>query len=539
MRTKTMKGVSFVLLGLALLLLIFLNLFYQDHWLDSDMAAEMIFSRLLAGSGHLFGTTDWYYSTEFRVLYTQLIMTPLFWISDNWHLIRLVTNVVTYVLMLVSYFYMMRPLKVEVHWTALTGILLLLPFSETMITHMQMGNTYMPHVILLFFFFGMFLRLAEREDYGRIRRAEISLFYVLLGVVCGVSGVRYLLAMQCPLMIASLFYLMGSEEFQLFRSQFGVNQNSRGYWKRIWKSERAAYLRYGFLGVLAGGAGYCINVLWVSQEYVFQTYERTNFIAVYQGILWERVQNALGSLLMLFGYIPEKGFLSLRGLVTLLSFAMIGIFLYCGVRMYKKSRGQRFFVMLFLAVALALNVFVFVFTTSTMVPRYYITILIFAIPALAFYLESGEPVFDKVTLGVLLGTCLCVSSAKITLSFLTVDKNEDKRQVASFLAESEYVFGYATYWNANILTELTDGKVEVANILDPESLAYFEWSSPMKYYREDYHSGEVFLLLTEEEVREYEGARALEEGRQVYEDDSYRVFVYDSAEDLLSCGVWR
>ena len=41
MKTKIAKFGPYVLLGLIFLMLIFLNIFYQDHWLDSDMAAEM------------------------------------------------------------------------------------------------------------------------------------------------------------------------------------------------------------------------------------------------------------------------------------------------------------------------------------------------------------------------------------------------------------------------------------------------------------------------------------------------------------------
>ena len=277
--------------------------------------------------------------------------------------------------------------------------------------------------------------------------------------------------------------------------------------------------------------------MWVSRKFVFQTYDATNFIAVYQGVLWERAQNALGSLLMLFGYIPDKGFLSLRGLITLIAFVLIGIFCYCGVRTWKdckKSYGQRFFVILFLAVAMAVNVFVFVFTTSTMVPRYYITILIFVLPVLAIYFGGEEPLLDRTVAGLLLALCLCMSTAKVTLSFLTVDKNADKREAAAYLEENGYDFGFATYWNANIVTELTDGKVEVGNILDPESLEYFKWSSPVKYYEEAYHQGEVFLLLTAEEAQAYEEARALQNGEKVYEDGKYVIFVYENAHELMS-----
>lgn len=525
---------AYVLLGMAFLILIVLNLCFHDRWLDSDMAAEMIFSRLLAQEGHVFAAADWYYSTEFRVLYTQLIMAPLFLITDNWHLIRAATNIVTYVLMLTAYFYMMAPLKVDKRWTALTGTILLLPFSETMITHMQMGNTYMWHVILLLFFFGMFLRLVQGGSYGKGRRWVLRICYAALSVVCGVSGVRYLLAMQCPLVLTAILYMAASEEFRRFRTRFGTCPDAREDWKRVWE-RYGGYLRYSFLGAVCSVLGYGLNVLWVSRNYVFQTYGATNYIAVYQGILWERLQNALGSLLMLFGYIPDKGFLSLRGVVTLFSFVLIALFIYFVIKAYRQREGRRFFTVLFLAVAFAVNVFVFVFTNSTMVPRYYITLFIFALPAAAFYFEGKEPLLDRLAVGALLLVCFGMGTLKILFSFLTTDKNEDKRAVAEFFMENEYDFGYATYWNANIMTELTNGKVEVANIIDPESLAFFKWSSPMKYYEENYHQGAVFLLLTSEEAEEYEDAGALRTGEQVYADGHYVVLVYESVDELMSC----
>lgn len=533
MKEKIREWWPFAVLGAVLLGLVFLNLFCQDHWLDSDMAAEMIFSRLLAESGHVFATEEWYYSTEFRFLYTQLIMAPLFRLLGDWHLIRTITNIATYVMMLVAYFYMMKPLRVKRRWVALTGTILFLPFSETMMTHMQMGNTYMPHVILLFFFFGLFLRLAQKGQYGKGRRLEMGFLYLLLAIIFGVSGVRYLLAMQCPLVLAGFLYLTSSDEWKTFRSRFGT-ETGKECFRHVLKSREGVYFYYSLAGAFGGVLGYGINVLWVSRQYVFQTYGATNFIAVYQGILWERVQNAIGSLLMLFGYIPDRGFLSLRGFITMLSFAAIGALTYAGAKVFRGSRGQRFFVALFLAVAMAVNLFVFVFTTSTMVPRYYITILIFALPVLAFYMEGKEPALDRLAIGSLLAACFLLGSAKVTLSFLTVDKNEGKRAVAAFLEENGYDFGFATYWNANIMTELTDGAVEIGNISDPEELAYFKWSSPSRYYEDGYHQGEAFLLLTAEEMEEYSGAEALQAGELVYQAGGYAVFLYENTEELMS-----
>ncbi|MCM1100596.1 MAG: hypothetical protein NC079_11195 [Clostridium sp.] len=529
MRARIAKYSPYIILGLSILLLVCLNILCHDHWLDSDMAAEMIFSRQLAESGHFFATADWYYSTEFRFLYTHWIMGPLFRICANWHVIRAVTNLLSYALVLGAYYYCMKPLKVRRGLVIMSSALLLLPFSETMMTHMAMGNTYLFHVAIAYCFFGLYLRLTGVVKGNRIVRI---IFYMALALVCGVSGVRYLLALQCPLVLAGLFYLLRSAEFDLFRQNLTA-ENGAARMRELARCPAMKYFGYALLGLAGSAAGYAVNVLYVSREYVFQTYDSTNFIAVYQGVFFERLQNALGSLLMLFGYIPERSVLSLRGMVTLAAFGILGILAYCAVRAGRESRGQRLFVSLFLASALCLNLFVFVFTTSTMVPRYYITIFIFVLPMLCFYYEKEERYWDRLAVSVLLGACMLLAVGKTVLSYVSTDKNEDRRRVAAFLEEGGYSFGYASYWNANIITELTDGAVEIANVGDAENLEYFKWSSPMKYYEEGYPKGEVFLLLTAEEIADAADAESVAAGRVVYEDDAYTVLVYGSARTLM------
>ena len=61
------------------------------------------------------------------------------------------------------------------------------------------------------------------------------------------------------------------------------------------------------------------------------------------------------------------------------AFVMLGIYGYVTVKHGKMQSGSglRSMVTLFVKVSFLLNLFVFIFTTSTMVPRYYITIFIF------------------------------------------------------------------------------------------------------------------------------------------------------------------
>lgn len=541
---KIEHGIPYIVLAGIFGLLIYLNIFHLSHWLDSDMAAEMIFSRLLAEENKWFATTNWYYSSEFRILYTQLVMGPLFRWTQNWHVVRAMTNLVFYVLLFGSYGYMMRPLKLQKKWVIWTGIILLLPFSETLMTHMQMGNTYMSHLILIFIIFGIFLRLAdatvqkEKLPKGKLQRGVLFCLYILLNLICGMSGVRYLLALQSPLVITATVAIIQSKEFATLRKDM-----SRDNWTKLFHRKEMPYLYYAVTGAVLAVVGYGVNILFIEKSFSFQTYGSIHFIAVYKGIFLERLQNTFGSLLMLFGYISDKSVLSLRGLITVVAFVLLGLLLFVAVRSKKllldnqateEGTTSRNFLYTFFLVAFILNTFVFIFTNSTVVDRYYITVMVFALPCIGIYFEKENIPLDRWLVGLLLAGCLFLGTAKTVYSFLTVDKNADKQTVADFLEEQGHDFGYATYWNANIITELSNGAVEMGNLMaDPQTTEVhpefvpFQWSSPLKYYTEDYKDKATFVLFTKEELEEFQAYRIVQEGEVLYEDDHYTVLSYE------------
>lgn len=530
---KITKAMPYVLLFASFAVLLVLNLFYQTNWLDSDMAAEMRFAKLLAEEGHLIATPDWYYSTEFRVLYTQLVMTPLFHVLTSWHAIRTITNMVFYALLAGSFYYCVRPLQVKRATAVLTSVILLLPFSETVITHVQIGNTYISHIILIFFFLGLFLRLVKEEEPNQKKGRRILLLgaYLLLAVICGMSGVRYLMVLQCPLFLAVLWYFLSSKAFLAYRREPSATK-----WKGLKEAPEWNYFKYGIIGLIASLAGYGINALWLTKIYTFQTYGFMNFITIEDG-LFNRIQNALGCLFLMLGYIPERSVLSLRGVITLSVFLMLAIFIFCTVRVVKRTEGGRKFTALFTIASVFLNLFVFVFTSSTMVPRYFLPVFALVPLVLCVYGEMQEYPFDKAAVCVLLSACLLLGTAKTIYSYTDSDRNASKRNVAEFLKNSEYHFGFATYSNATIVTEITDGVVEVGIIDNPDTLNYFTWSSPKKYYEEDYCSGKVFLLLPWEERLNWADAKALEIGEKVFDDGVYSVYVFDSVAALKACAA--
>lgn len=533
---------SMAALAGAVLILIVLNIFWGENWIDSDMAAEMIFSKLLAEEGSLISSANWYYSTEFRVLYTQLVMGPLHRILTDWHVIRVLTNVVFYGLMLGSFAFVCKPLAIKkrnVRWCALA---LVVPVSEAVMTHLQMGNTYMSHVILSFVTFGLFLRLSDKK-YRKHTAWYIAyaVGYAVLCVILGMSGVRYLLDLIVPMVLTAGLFLLQSEAFQTFR-----HNPDKASFGRIFRTEQIRYLWASMGAMVCGAVGYLVNAGFLSRMYQFQTYDATNFIVIQDGVFWNRVQNAFGELLQMFGYIENRAFLSVRGVITMLAFVMLAVLGYVwvkamqyGARAVQEKQADtetadyaRSFTVLFAGVSFLLHLFVFIFTTSTMVDRYYIPIAVFFLLTLAIYMEWEKLAFDRVLVCLILGGSLALAGVKTYYSFVSNDKNAERYEVAEALAEEGYTFGYASYWNSNIMTEVSDGALEMANIWSMDTLEYFRWSSKMSSY--EAKDGKVFLIAAKEELQALEKNGVLQHQPVIFENERYTVFHFDSQEAFLA-----
>ena len=228
-------------LVLAFLLLVVVNILWGQNWIDSDMSAEMVFSNLLGETGHYIASTDWYYSTEFRILYTQLIFVPLLKIIPDWAAVRIITNLITYVILILSYNFMMK--GYEKKYIVLTASVLLLPISEAIAQHVQLGNTYMPHLILMFLSVGLVRRI-EMEEKGNLK-ALWWVLLIILSVICGASGVRYFLIIYAPLLVTA---------FLRAYVKFGIKEGAL----KKWRGELGLF-KISVIAAAAAFAGYVYN----------------------------------------------------------------------------------------------------------------------------------------------------------------------------------------------------------------------------------------------------------------------------------------
>lgn len=486
------EKIKFVIpLCLSFVLLLVLNILWGQNWIDSDMSAEMVFSNVLGETGHYIASTHWYYSTEFRILYTQLIFVPLLKIIPSWAVVRIITNMITYVILVLSYFFMMK--GYEKKYIYLTSSVLLLPISEAIAQHVQMGNTYMPHIILMFLSIGL-VRRVEAEE-ARNRKVLWYLILIALSVVCGASGVRYFLIIYAPLLITA---------FLRAYVKCGIKEGAL----KKWRSE-LGLIKIAVISSAAAFAGYVYNVVIIRQSYQFTTYETLSFATINNGIWYERVASVFGCLLEIFGYIPGGSVLSLRGVVTMIAFVMI-VLTYLLVKrtsedvfggsgalgrddVYTDADMSDMFFIHFFVAGFAVMAFFLTFTDTTLTPRYFSTCIYMALPILTIWLDrEGEPAVKQVFIIVLAG-CLALSTLKISYSMATNDKNAARREVVEYILSDPQKFGYrgfSFFADSNVLVELSDGKLTVS-ALNEESFDSFNWSTAVLF------PGDLTIITTD------------------------------------------
>lgn len=121
---------------------------WAPNRLDADMASEQLLANLLAQEGSVM-STNWYYSTELRVLNTQLVMAPLFRLFTSWHTVRVVGSVVLILLYLAAWFWFGRSAKLK--YSGLLGAgLLVLPYGALYRQYVLEGLYYIPHIAISF-----------------------------------------------------------------------------------------------------------------------------------------------------------------------------------------------------------------------------------------------------------------------------------------------------------------------------------------------------------------------------------------------------
>jgi hypothetical protein len=430
---------------------------------------------------------------------------------------------------------MMKQIRPLDKWTLLCALLLVLPTSQDYWSIVVFGGYYAFFIIQLFCALGLFLNLAGKRRRGR-RAGSVFALFVLLSFLLGVQGVRGVLCVTIPLLLACAWaYREGPEEKPL--------------------------LFPGACGFFAGAAGFVVNHL-LHFVYSFHAFVNTLTDDLYAN-LFSKLGQSLVCLAGFFGFSAGSPLFSAAGILSVSSIFFTALFCLKTVRFARAknaasagagsvgARGagvapERFVALFFLASALC-NIFVFIVAGENVEARYFIPFMALYAPLLAVFFGRRARPPAKNAVAVILGVTLFFF-AQSFLNFQSLAQsrgNENRKGYIDYLLENRLDFGFATFWNANITTELSNGRIEVAG-LDPDGvepgalrfLRLHNWLNPARVFVRALHPGPSFLLLTRAEwLLAQEAGRGFAQRAPDYEDDAYVVlrlpaaFIYDEVLD--------
>lgn len=484
-----------------------------DHTLNSDESSEMVLGKMLADEGSIL-TKNWYYSTELRVLNTNLFYSFFFRLTDSWHRVRLLSCVSMFLLLLAVYYGVSRAYRFGKYF-ALTAAVLFIPFSTDHFRFTLEGAYYLPHITITF----LILMLSEVLIRTSGKKAVILLaFSFVLSILVGLGGARHLLILYLPLLLAALI--------------------AAADWKRMPSAKKWLI----FAGTVLTGSliGFFINFTVLVNIYHFDAWESTAFTM--PG--FSRAGEILNGFLSAYGYSDGKFFspaLLQNGICFGWILLTVNAVLYALKRKDRVS-GEYLRFSLFTASLFTVFILFYLFTDARYRGRYVLPVIIPAIPLGALWAEQvnwKKGISQAVLSALILLTA--VSGLIFYKSSWNDDPKAEMREIASFLTEENYREGYAYFWYANLLTELSNGRLEVWDITeDSGDVTYREifdidrtahWLQPVSHDT-THPSGRIFVLFGNNEFENHIWKDHFRPDDIIYQSYDHIIFGYENYEDM-------
>ncbi len=492
---------------------------YVPAFLDSDMSSELILSHTLAEENKLI-TDSWFYSQELRVLNTQFVFAPLFKLGASWHTVRVVGSTILLALLGIASLCLARVCHFSKWEACLCCCIMLVPFTRDYLRYVMIGSYYVPHICISLLTLASLLWLnSERRQEKRHVSKAIAIATVLLALLAGMGGLRQAMILYLPLCLATIMCA-------------GLPQ-ALSDWRTL---TRCYCVRLSSLLLLTNLLGYAINRAILSHIYSFVTWLYLQFTH----FSLERLMVLFNGFLDSFGYRTEVPAMSPSSLLhnglAILLLCMLGWVIIRGLRL-SASNSEDFAERLlscYLLAGVLLFAGIYGFTNMSHENRYALPFLIFMFPAAILMLrrlrQTPSPAIHRTYL-IALVVLFFLNAAVNGMEHIPKTMPTEPMCIAQTLHDQGYLYGYGTFWCSNLLTELSNGAIEMhvwPHYLDKiKSLDdAYPWLQ-LKKHATEIPKGQVFVILSHTDSDTELGHR-LNRGLLLYEGNRYRVLGYPS-----------
>ena len=461
------------------------------NYIDSDIAGDMMLADLLNQEGGLMAP-DWWYSSELRVVYLQLLYRlALLIFPHDWYAAQMLGQAGWLLLLILSYLYVAHGLKLK-NCGVWGAAALACPFGTWYLWYGPFAGAYLPHMILILLSFGAMLHLMHPAN----RWSCVLQWILLLGsaLASGLNGIKGIMGFYLPMAaaMAVAVILRWYEEPQ------------RLPLKSLW-----LFMLSGIATAVAGAA-YIVYSKVLANAYSFEDYNGR----VWSDFDLSALFSQWGEFLSLFGY-PTKSALksapqifSVEGLLGAFGVVTAGAIVFSLIRLLwrwqKIDPQQRIIPLLFASICLVDGmIFACTEDIAPIDARYWLTVVPFAFLVLQLEGETERFSPEFMRRAAAMAFCVCITATSISSVRLFFENglrvNPHLATVCDWLVDQGYTQGYATFWNGNVLTEWSSGELEMWVVSDLNTLDLSQGLQKMAH--QETPQGEVFLVTTREELK--------------------------------------
>lgn len=524
---KPQKKASFLILSGLIFAVAFFGILWfinarVDFLLNSDDSSELVLGHLLAAENSLL-SKNWYYSTELRVVNTQIFYAFFFKIFQSWHSVRIASYVCLYICMVAAYYFACRGLGIRKYFL-ITAALLMIPFSEAFFSVVLKGAYYIPHIIITFFTLGLCENYVAEESNGRKALYLTAAF--LCSILAGMGGPRQVVVLYIPLLFTAICIMISGTSV------------TNGKTICILASGNRKYILFSFTSFCGAIIGYVVNTKILSKFFVFQQWDIS-----FTGFDISRLSQIINGFLSSYGYVPGKIFsIALLRNISCACWLILTVVACVHVLKNRKDAEPAHYRMAIFTVAAFLTfVLLYMFTNIAYVDRYNLPIIILSVPMIAIlFKDTGlcrQINHTAITTFVLLIVC---SGFSFCAERYEVDETAEFRNIVAALQNEQYTEGYASFWRANIVTELSNGSIDMRDWQDSGGEQHITVASIDDTYKwlqlvsHDYTrpEGKVFLLFTRNEWENNPWTGKLSTEHIIYQSNGYMVIGYESYDKL-------
>ena len=507
---------------------VILTYFATKYCIDSDASSELVLANHLAENGGIL-TADWGYSTELRVLNTQLVYAPLFKIFKDWHMVRFFGALILQAILVGSYYVFTKATGVSKKIFCISSGLFLLPVSVCYGRIVLYNGYYIPHIAISMVIAG--LVFAKNDGRSVTWIAIRTLALLTLSFLGGLGGIRQGMMTHAPLLLAVFVYFI-LDDFVCKRE---VGEHSK---------KRLGYLLNAIGSTACFGIGFLVNTNVLAKTYQFSDYSE-NMVGLLDVSYFKNIAYGL---MHHFGFRDEIKLISVLGVLSVLAVVLtVGCIIVAIVQIAKykehKDVSKTLPAVMFLSYLLAMLL------VFCVLGKYYYYVLYFT-PVVAWFIPVfAQAVADRPKEAGVLNMRRVLPLAAVILLFLNgavngiyfldhtkfeqryeglvfTDREATQKlePVVEFLVANGYDRGYAHFWNGNIITEMSDGAVRFVNVHTDNlgNISYNSWLC-LKTNR-TLEGTKDFLLLEAGQKLSFESQNDLSRVSLVYQDENYVIY---------------